>query len=30
MENEGEGARCQDSSVNDSEHIEGTNAKMEL
>ena len=27
MENEGEGARCQDSSVSDSEHIEGTNAK---
>ena len=27
MENEGEGARCQDSSVCDSEHIEGTNAK---
>ena len=27
VENEGEGARCQDSSVSDSEHIEGTNAK---
>ena len=27
MENEGEGARCQDSSVSDSEHSEGTNAK---
>ena len=27
VENEGESARCQDSSVSDSEHIEGTNAK---
>ena len=27
VENEGEGARCQDSSVSDSEHIESTNAK---